>query len=484
VILTRRLQKRVSTLHGPVLTHWSIILVSSLIAFSIVIIGALFYTRARDTMQGAIRARLQDIATAAALSIDGDLLDAIQGPLDMATPEFKHLVDLLQQIQNLPDIRFAYILRKTDNPSLLAFVADADALRPPRELDVNGNGALERDEMPGYPGEFYDVTDIPLLQGKAFRESTADMTPTVDQWGPLISGYAPIRRGNNGQATAVLGVDMKADEFYTVSQSIFSPLALLFVFAIALMVAGFVAVYAEERQMRMLRKIDNERSGLLRLTFHQIGEPLTIMKWSLETLRSEFYSPELRKLVEDHVYCMDEGLGRLNSIIDTLQLAEKVDLNTIEYVRASTSLRAVIDNAINEWESSLARRGQRIVVEMAEPDVVMQLDATFIGIVLRQLLMNAIDYSDDNAVILLRVRSDRRIVRLSVEDHGCGIPAKDLERLFVKYHRASNAHLKKPDGNGLGLYITKGIVEKAGGRIWVESEEGEGTTVTFTLPMG
>ena len=226
MIQTLTLQKRASTLHGPVLKHWPIILVSSLIAFSIVLLGALFYTRARDTMQEEIRSRLQHIATAAALSIDGDLLDSIQGPLDMGTSDFEHLVGLLQHVQALPDIRFAYILRQTDNPLLLQFVVDADALRPPSELDIDGNGVVERDEMPGYPGEYYDVTDIPLLQGTVFTESIADRTPTVDQWGPMISGYAPVKRGSTGIATAVLGVDMKADDYFTISQSIFSPLAL------------------------------------------------------------------------------------------------------------------------------------------------------------------------------------------------------------------------------------------------------------------
>lgn len=446
-------------------------------------IGALFYTRARDTMQAEIRTRLQNIATAAALSIDGDLLDGIKGPADMDTPVFRKIVQDLQSIQSLPDIRFAYILRKTEDPRFLEFVADADALRTVEELDHNKNGVVDFDELSGVPGQSYDITDNVLLQGAAFLRSTSDETPTVDQWGPLISGYAPIARRSNGQINAVLGVDMVADDFFTISQSIFSPLALLFVFAIALFIAGFVAVYVEERQLEVLQKIDNERSGLLQLTFHQIGEPLTIMKWSLETLRTECASPELRKIVEDHVVCMDDGLGRLNSIIDTLQLAEKVDLKTLQYVQTSVSLRSIIQNAVNEWESAITKNGQRIVVEMDPEDITLQLDTTLIGIVLRQLLMNAIEYSSDNAVILLRVHADNRIVRFAVEDHGCGIPSADLVNLFVKYHRADNAHLKKPDGNGLGLYITKGIVEKAGGKIWVESTEGEGTTVLFTLPL-
>ena len=80
---------------------------------------------------------------------------------------------------------------------------------------------------------------------------------------------------------------------------------------------------------------------------------------------------------------------------------------------------------------------------------------------LRQLIVNAIEYSDDSAVITIRAIARRHDVLVSVEDHGCGIPKDEMDHLFEKYHRASNAHLKKPDGNGLGLYIVKGIIEKA-----------------------
>ncbi len=463
--------------------HWPVILASSLIAFAIVGVGVTFYIRARNVMEAQIRMQLTNMAAVASVAIDGDLLDTIHSPEDIYTLRYEQVARVLDALTDIEDVKFAYIFRQTGDPTMVEFVADVDTLKSFEELDENGNGLIDPEEDPGYPGELYDVTDVPALQGEAFEHPTADEEITYDQWGAFISGYAPIFRQSDGTVAGVVGLDMEADTFVELSQKIFSPGGLFLVFVGALLAAASAAVYAEARKIQMLHKVNEERSGLLRLTFHQIGEPLTIMKWSLETLREETEHPHLRKLVEDHITVMDEGLGRLNSIIDTLQQAEKVDLNTLTYLPVPTSLRALLENNVNEWQSSLKKRRQTITMDMPEEDIILPMDRALISLVLRQLLVNAIEYSPDNGEIVVQARQMHKWVEISVEDHGCGIPKADMEHLFEKYRRASNAHLKKPDGNGLGLYIAKGIVQKAGGQIHVESIEGVGTKVLFLLPL-
>ncbi|UPA22912.1 HAMP domain-containing histidine kinase [Candidatus Peribacteria bacterium] len=461
--------------------RWPIITLSLLIALSITSMGVVFYTRARDIMQEQLHQRLEHIAASAALFISGDSLDEIRTPADRTNAFFIRTVNRLKSMRTLSDVRFAYIMRRTDDPLMLEFIADADSLSTPAELDLNGNNVVDPDEEASQPGDLYDIADIPALQGPAFEKPSSDQEVTYDQWGSLMSGYAPIRRAD-GSVAGILGIDIQADRYFMLSQSAFTPIALLFVILIAIVISGGIIMLWERRQISVLNKVNAERSGLLKLTFHQIGEPLTIMKWSLETLRDDTNSPELKKLVEDHVVCMDEGLGRLNSIIDTLQQAEKVDLNTMDYVPAPTSLRTLLDNAIGEWKSSADKRNQTIEVLMSH-DITLPLDHTLIGLVLRQLLQNALEYSPDGSGITIRVTPSRKQVVISVEDHGCGIPKADMERMFEKYRRASNAPLHKPDGNGLGLYIARGIITRAGGKIWIESIEGSGTKVSFTLPL-
>jgi len=463
------------------LPGWPVILLSMLVALGIIAMGVFFYVRAQNVLEQQLRGHLTSIAAASALSIDGDAIDFINIASDVDNSIYVETIKHLQQLRLQTGVRFAYILRRTDDPNNLAFVADADAALTPQQLDVNGNGRVDADEEAGYPGELYDISDNIMLQNEAFSHPVADPNITIDQWGLLVSGYAPIYR-SDGTVSAVLGIDMRAEEFFRQSRRIFTPEAMGVVLITAFAAAAGIIASWEHRRTSMLKRINNERSGLLRLTFHQLGEPLTIMKWSLETLREETQSEELKKIVDEHVLCMDEGLGRLNSIIDTLQLAEKVDLNTLEYLPLPSSLRALIDNAVNEWSSSLQAHKLKMNVRMKD-DVILPMDTTLIQLVLRQILVNAIEYSDENSTVDIIVKPGRTSVEIAISDTGCGIPTKDMEHLFEKYRRAGNAHLKKPDGNGLGLYIAKGIIEKAGGHIWAESQVKKGTTVHFTLPM-
>ncbi len=461
--------------------RWPILFLSIMIAVGISVLGAAFFMRARDTMQKQVRARLEVTAGAAALYIKGEMLDGIQSTKDETKPEFIELVRLLGSMRSLQNVRFAYILRKTDNPQELSFVADGDSLSTLDQLDENHNGMLDPSEEASRTGDIYDIQEIPALQGPAFTQPTSDSDVTYDKWGPLISGYAPVRRAD-GSVAGVLGIDIRAEDYIYLSQSIFTPLALMIVVFAGIFIAGVVVFLWERRQFSIISKVNAERSGLLRLTFHQLGEPLTIMKWSLDTLRDASNSKELKGTVKDHIVTMDEGIGRLNSIIDTLQQAEKVDLGTIEYIATPSSFRTLLENSVREWKSSADSKNIKLEIDMAKDETFL-FDHNMIALILRQVLQNALDYSVQDSTITVHAVKSRSTMTVSVEDHGCGIPAEDMEHLFEKYRRASNAPSHKPDGNGLGLYIARGIVQKAGGDMWVQSILEKGTTVSFTLPI-
>jgi signal transduction histidine kinase len=100
--------------------------------------------------------------------------------------------------------------------------------------------------------------------------------------------------------------------------------------------------------------------------------------------------------------------------------------------------------------------------------------------VLGNLVGNAVKFSRSGDVVVLRCASGAEELTFSVTDHGPGIPERDIGHVFEPYWTADRTARR---GTGLGLYISKGIVEAHGGRIWVETEIGEGTTVSFTLPV-
>lgn len=458
-------------------------LVGALVLFAA--IGGLtmaLFLRSTSALEQQLRETLRAAAVSAAFSIDGDELGDIHGPGDMLEPSYIRIASLLRNITDeIPQLRFAYILRRTDDPNVLEFIVDADASLSNKELDENGNGIVDPDEEPSYPGEQYDITTIPALQGEAFLRSTTDPTVTVDQWGELLSGYAPIRSRSTGEVVAVLGIDMDAAEFRANTRSVLSPFAVLMILALAASLATGVALLIESRQLQTVSRINAERSGLLQLTFHQLGEPITILQWAIETLEdSKEDVDQIKKLLPENLTDMREGVRRLGSIIDTLQEAEKVELGVFENKPVEQSIKRVIEDVVRIVApvptDGLAR------VAMDVEDATHMVDPHLLTVVLRRLIENALEFSRIDTVVKVSAKHEGTWLRIDVTDTGCGIPAKDVPHLFEKYNRASNASTMKPDGNGLGLYIAKGILELMGGLIAVSSREGQGTVVTVRLP--
>lgn len=98
------------------------------------------------------------------------------------------------------------------------------------------------------------------------------------------------------------------------------------------------------------------------------------------------------------------------------------------------------------------------------------------------MIDNAIHYTMPGGKVTVILTGDKNEIKITVKDTGIGIPQNQQERVFSKFFRAANAMRVQTDGTGLGLFITKNIIEAHGGKIWFESEEGKGTTFYFTLP--
>jgi signal transduction histidine kinase len=119
---------------------------------------------------------------------------------------------------------------------------------------------------------------------------------------------------------------------------------------------------------------------------------------------------------------------------------------------------------------------------MVPTDILVMADERRLRQVLHNLVGNAVKYSPAGGTITVVARESRTEVAVSVTDQGVGIPRHMWDRIFHPYQRVEHGEAASIDGTGLGLAITKGIIEAHGGRIWVESESGAGSTFSFTLP--
>lgn len=452
----------------------------AVVSVALVLFGTWFFIHGQTIMSFQLRDRLQTYAAIAALQINADDLSTIIDTEDARSPAFRRVVEQLRSIRDAsPHLRFAYIMRRTEDPKLVKFVADADALSSPSELDWNHNNSVDDDEVPGMPGDVYDVAAMPALQDEAFKYPTSDPEITVDQWGSLISGYAPIR-DSAGETIAVVGLDMVADDFIMLSQSIFSPVAFFaFLFGCLLLLLYGVS-YVHTRRMEMLRRLDEERSGVLKLAFHQLGSPLTILQWSLETLEDEEQHPS--PAVAEHVERARGATDRINAILEQLKEADRVHERALVYDPKQVSLKSIFDLVQKNAAAEMQKHNQKLVVSCSS-DLQLTLDPTLIGGVVRELVDNARNFSADGTTITIVAERMGDHVAVTVSDTGIGIPEADLPRIFEEFTRGSNAVTMQPQGNGLGLYIARGVVEHAGGHISLKSTLGQGTTVTFTLPL-
>lgn len=111
------------------------------------------------------------------------------------------------------------------------------------------------------------------------------------------------------------------------------------------------------------------------------------------------------------------------------------------------------------------------------------MDKQKMTLVLQNLLENAVKYTPPNGEVIVSVKDNKKELEISVSDNGIGIPDKDKVKLFTKFFRADNVIRMQVEGSGLGLFIVKNIIEKHGGQITCESEEGKGTKFIFTLPL-
>lgn len=235
------------------------------------------------------------------------------------------------------------------------------------------------------------------------------------------------------------------------------------------------------RSYEKARELDRLKSEFVAVVSHEVRTPLTSIKGSLEILNDPGYfqlQDQQRELLE----ICQANAERLEQLITGI-----LDFSKLESGRLSTSFEdlapeSVIESAITDIRSLATRKGLEIRFEHGGSLPHIWADELRIVQVLTNLLSNAVKFSDPGSEILVRASSDADGVRIEVADHGIGIAPEDLPKLFLKFQQLDSSNTRKAGGTGLGLVISKGIVEEHQGRIWVTSEKGSGSQFCFWLP--
>jgi signal transduction histidine kinase len=214
---------------------------------------------------------------------------------------------------------------------------------------------------------------------------------------------------------------------------------------------------------------------------HELRTPLTAVKGLVETLRDGAVDdPEVR---DRFLETVETETDRLIRLVNDLLILSRADSKALNLQTVPLDLEQLVRATISKMAPQAESRGLRLQLEADENASLAVADPDRIEQVLVNLLDNAVKYSPPSGTVLVRVNcGSPGSIQVQVEDQGIGIPADDLKRVGERFYRADRARSRAEGGSGLGLAIAQALVEAHDGRLWLESREGQGTVVTFSLP--
>lgn len=233
-----------------------------------------------------------------------------------------------------------------------------------------------------------------------------------------------------------------------------------------------------------LRALDELKSKFVSIAAHELRTPLATILGYVDLMRNN----PLERIPPDHqkgINIIDKSARRLLVITNNLLDVTRIEADRLELTLESLDLAAVIEEVALHLKPEIDQKQHRFTIK-TQPDLPRVLcDESRTIQIFSNLLGNAIKYTPEQGTIAITLHHSTKeaVVIVAIADNGIGIPAKDLQNIGKSFFRASNAHLAGVNGAGLGLSITRSLVELQGGQLWIESKLGEGSTFYLTVPI-
>lgn len=246
--------------------------------------------------------------------------------------------------------------------------------------------------------------------------------------------------------------------------------------------SGTLVILHDITREKMVEKLKTE---FVSLAAHQLRTPLSAIKWTLRMFLDGdmgAISQEQREFIEKTYKSNERMINLINDLLDVTRIEEGRYL----FKPVVTNFENVVQFVINSHQEEI--QNKNLEVELKKPLTKLPqitIDVEKIRLAIDNLLENAIRYTHSGGLILISLfhLKEKKEIEFRIRDTGVGVPKDQQERVFTKFFRGANVMRLDTEGSGLGLFITKNIIEAHGGKIWFESEEGKGTTFYFTLPI-
>lgn len=229
------------------------------------------------------------------------------------------------------------------------------------------------------------------------------------------------------------------------------------------------------------KEIERIKTEFVSISAHQLRTPLSAIKWSLKMILDGDLGPvteEQREILQKTSFANERLINLVNDLLNVARIEEGrylFKLNSKDFI-------SLVSSIVENYQEEMKHKEIDLQFEKPDRKIVLMLDEEKISLALQNLIENAIKYTPPKGKITIAISETEKEVIFSVSDTGIGIPKEQQYRVFSKFFRGSNVMRLETEGSGLGLFITKNIIEAHNGRIWFISEEGKGTTFYFTLP--
>jgi signal transduction histidine kinase len=230
-----------------------------------------------------------------------------------------------------------------------------------------------------------------------------------------------------------------------------------------------------------IRDLDRLKSEFVAVVSHELRTPLTAIKGTLELLSTDRYFPQESQQRELLAICAANA-ERLEALVNDILDHSKLESSRLSRDFVVTTLPSLVRGVVLNLGHLAASKEIRIRSECDEMAPPVWGDEMRLVQVLTNLVSNAIKFSGPKTEVWIRVAADDGGVLVRIVDQGIGISAENLPKLFSRFRQVDSSTTRRAGGTGLGLVISKGIVDEHGGRIWAESTPGSGSTFSFWLP--
>lgn len=229
-------------------------------------------------------------------------------------------------------------------------------------------------------------------------------------------------------------------------------------------------------------EVDKAKTEFASLVSHQLRSPFSTINWYVEELLTKDVGP-LNEKQEQYLQEVYKASKRMVALITVLLSVSRIERGVTELENKLTDVVLLAQSMLDEEQQQIKKKNLTVEKTFEKDVPQIMTDPKQLTIVLQNLLSNAIKYTPDGGKIRFTIERDGNNIRISVSDTGMGIPKGDEPKIFERFFRADNAKERDQQGVGLGLYISKAVIDLMHGKIWFTSQEHKGTTFYVTIPV-